>query len=100
MTYLDKGIQLSQQIKNSYYYNTNVIRKAELLSIGGLYSEAVHEIKQVDTTLLDRPQRFEYYFSLFRIYTYWADFCNDKTYTPTYRERAKNYLKKDYALLR
>ena len=27
MTYLDKGIQLSQQIKNSYYYNTNVIRK-------------------------------------------------------------------------
>ena len=94
MTYLDKGIQLSQQIKNSYYYNTNVIRKAELLSIGGLYSEAVHEIEQVDTTFLDRPQRFEYYFSLFRIYTYWADFCNDKTYTPTYRERAKNYLKK------
>lgn len=94
MTYLDKGIQLSQQIKNSYYYNTNVIRKAELLSIGGLYSEAVHEIEQVDTTSLDKPQRFEYYFSLFRIYTYWADFCNDKTYTPTYRERAKNYLKK------
>ena len=94
MTYLDKGIQLSRQIKNSYYYNTNVIRKAELLSIGGLYSEAVNEIEQVDTTSLDKPQRFEYYFSLFRIYTYWADFCNDKTYTPTYRERAKNYLKK------
>ena len=94
MTYLDKGIQLSRQIKNSYYYNTNVIRKAELLSIGGLYSEAVHEIEQVDTTILDRPQRFEYYFSLFRIYTYWADFCNDKTYTPTHRLKAQEYLKK------
>ena len=94
MTYLDKGIQLSQQIKNSYYYNTNVIRKAELLSIGGLYSEAVHEIEQVDTTSLDKPQRFEYYFSLFRIYTYWADFCNDKTYTPIHRLKAQEYLKK------
>ena len=44
----------------------------------GFIVRRVHEIEQVDTTLLDRPQRFEYYFSLFRIYTYWADFCNDR----------------------
>lgn len=94
MTYLDKGIQLAQQTQNTYYYNSNVIRKAELLSIGGLYSEAVHEMEQVDTTALDKAQRFEYYFSLFRIHTYWADFCNDRTYTPIHREKAKDYLRK------
>lgn len=94
MTYLNKGIKLALETQNTYYYNSNVIRKAELLSIGGLYSEAVQEIEQVDTTALDKAQRFEYYFSLFRIHTYWADFCNDKTYTPIHHSKAKNYLKK------
>ena len=94
MTYLNKGIKLAKETLNTYYYNSNTISKAELLSIGGLYSEAIHEIEQVDTTGLDKAQHFEYYFSLFRIHTYWADFCNDKTYTPTHRLKAQEYLKK------
>ena len=94
MTYLNKGIKLAKETQNTYYYNSNTISKAELLSIGGLYSEAIHEIEQVHTTGLDKAQHFEYYFSLFRIHTYWADFCNDKTYTPTHRLKAQEYLKK------
>lgn len=94
MTYLNKGIKLAKETQNTYYYNSNTISKAELLSIGGLYSEAIHEIEQVDTTGLDKAQHFEYYFSLFRIHTYWADFCNDKTYTPIHRLKAQEYLKK------
>ena len=94
MTYLNKGIKLAKETQNTYYYNSNTISKAELLSIGGLYSEAIHEIEQVDTTVLDQTQHFEYYFSLFRIHTYWADFCNDKTYTPTHLLKAQEYLKK------
>lgn len=94
MTYLNKGIKLAKETQNTYYYNSNTISKAELLSIGGLYYEAIHEIEQVDTTVLDKAQHFEYYFSLFRIHTYWADFCNDKTYTPTHRLKAQEYLKR------
>lgn len=94
MTYLNKGIKLAKETQNTYYYNSNTISKAELLSIGGLYNEAIHEIEHVDTTVLDKAQRFDYYFSLFRIHTYWADFCNDKTYTPTHRFKAQDYLKK------
>ncbi|QKH89704.1 DUF6377 domain-containing protein [Prevotella melaninogenica] len=94
MTYLNKGIKLAKETQNTYYYNSNTISKAELLSIGGLYNEAIHEIEQVDTTVLDKAQHFEYYISLFRIHTYWADFCNDKTYTPTHRLKAQEYLKK------
>lgn len=94
MTYLNKGIKLAKETQNTYYYNSNTISKAELLSIGGLYNEAIHEIEQVDTTVLDKAQRFDYYFSLFRIHTYWADFCNDKTYTPIHRLKAQEYLKK------
>ena len=94
MTYLNKGIKLAKETQNTYYYNSNTISKAELLSIGGLYNEAIHEIEQVDTTVLGKTQRFDYYFSLFRIHTYWADFCNDKTYTPIHRLKAQEYLKK------
>lgn len=94
MTYLNKGIKLAKETQNTYYYNSNTISKAELLSIGGLYNEAIHEIEHVDTTVLDKAQHFDYYFSLFRIHTYWADFCNDKTYTPTHRLKAQEYLKK------
>ena len=94
MTYLNKGIKLAKETQNTYYYNSNTISKAELLSIGGLYNEAIHEIEQVDTTVLGKTQHFDYYFSLFRIHTYWADFCNDKTYTPTHRLKAQEYLKK------
>ena len=94
MTYLNKGIKLAKETQNTYYYNSNTISKAELLSIGGLYNEAIHEIEHVDTTVLDKAQRFDYYFSLFRVHTYWADFCNDKTYTPTHRLKAQEYLKK------
>ena len=94
MTYLNKGIKLAKETQNTYYYNSNTISKAELLSIGGLYNEAIHEIEQVDTTVLGKAQHFDYYFSLFRIHTYWADFCNDKTYTPTHRLKAQEYLKK------
>ena len=94
MTYLNKGIKLAKETQNTYYYNSNTISKAELLSIGGLYNEAIHEIEHVDTTVLGKAQHFDYYFSLFRIHTYWADFCNDKTYTPTHRLKAKDYLKK------
>lgn len=92
MTYLDKGIDLAKETANTYYYNSNVIHKAELLSIGGLYSEAIETISLVDTTALDRTQKFDFYISLFRIHTYWADFCNDHTYTPAYREKAKQAL--------
>lgn len=92
MTYLDKGIDLAKETANTYYYNSNVIHKAELLSIGGLYGEAIETMSLVDTTALDRTQKFDFYLSLFRIHTYWADFCNDHTYTPAHREKAKQAL--------
>ncbi|MCR5077294.1 MAG: DUF6377 domain-containing protein [Prevotella sp.] len=92
MTYLDKGIQLAQETGNTYYRNSNTIHKAELLAIGGLYSEALRTIGQVDTTALDRSQHFDYYFSFFRIYSYWADYCNDRLYAPIYRKEARKCL--------
>ena len=92
MIYLDKGITLAEKTANTYYYNNNLIHKAELLSIGGLYGEAIETMSLVDTTALDNTQKFDFYFSIFRIHTYWADFCNDQKYAPIHREKAKQAL--------
>ena len=92
MIYLDKGITLAEKTANTYYYNNNLIHKAELLSIGGLYGEAIETMSLVDTTALDNTQKFNFYFSIFRIHTYWADFCNDQKYAPIHREKAKQAL--------
>ena len=61
MIYLDKGITLAEKTANTYYYNNNLIHKAELLSIGGLYGEAIETMSLVDTTALDNTQKFDFY---------------------------------------
>lgn len=80
-------------LQNKTYYANNLIHKSELLAIGGLYNEALETIELVDTTSLNKSQYFDYYLALFRIYSYWSDFCNDAIYAPHYREYAREYLK-------
>ncbi len=92
MTYVEKGLQLANNLHNKTYYADNLIHKAELLAIGGLYSEALQTIELVDTTDLSRRQFFNYYLTHFRIYSYWSDFCNDAIYAPRYRQYARTNL--------
>ena len=92
MTYVEKGLQLANNLHNKTYHADNLIHKAELLAIGGLYSEALQTIELVDTTDLSRRQFFNYYLTHFRIYSYWSDFCNDAIYAPRYREYARTNL--------
>ncbi len=92
MTYVDKGLKLSEATGNDYYKSLNHIYKAELLAIGGLYSQAVETLDALHPDQLDVEMRFSYYICLFRIYSYWSDFCNDSEYSPVYREKAKQYL--------
>ena len=92
MTYVEKGLNLAQH-RNETYYADNTIRKSELLAIGGLYSEALQTISTLDITRFSKRQRFNYYLTLFRIYSYWSDFCNDAIYAPRYREKARENLR-------
>lgn len=93
MTYVEKGLQLANLLQNKTYYANNLIHKSELLAIGGLYNEALETIELADTTSFNKSQYFDYYLALFRIYSYWSDFCNDAIYAPHYREYAREYLK-------
>lgn len=92
--YVEKGLALAKKVQNSRYIVTNTIMKAKLLSIGGLYSEAINTLNTIEQDCLgEQNMTFDYNIAYSTIYSYWADYCNDDTYSPIYRERSNAYLK-------
>lgn len=92
--YVEKGLALAKKVRNSRYIVTNTIMKAKLLSIGGLYSEAINTLNTIEQDSLgEQDMIFDYNIAYSTIYSYWADYCNDDTYSPIYRERSNAYLK-------
>lgn len=92
--YVEKGLALAKKVQNIRYIVTNTIMKAKLLSIGGLYSEAINTLNTIEQDSLgEQNMTFDYNIAYSTIYSYWADYCNDDTYSPIYRERSNAYLK-------
>ena len=92
--YVEKGLALAEKVQNRRFIVTNTIMKAKLLSIGGLYSEAINTLNTiVPDSLGEQDMTFDYNIAYFTIYSYWADYCNDNTYSPIYKERSIAYLK-------
>jgi hypothetical protein len=100
MVYVDKAIQLADHIGDKYHHDKSRIEKASLLAVGGLYGEAMGLLGEIDSVKLDDELRFTYTITHYYVYTYWADYCHDNTYSPRYRERADSYLKQAVAMLR
>ena len=99
MLYINKQISLAESIGNKYHRDFGRLRKAELLAIGGLYAEAIDLIKSIDESNLDPRLSFKYNNAYFRIYQYWAAYCNDQEYGPKYIDVAKDYLRKAIGFL-
>jgi len=99
MTYINKEIALAEAIGNKYHHDLGRLEKAELLSIGGLYSEALSTISEIDNSYLDPRLLFKYNMAFFHVYQYWAAYCNDNVYGPRYKEIGNAYLRKAIPLL-
>ena len=93
MVYVDKGLALSEEVGNVYYTSYFTIKKAKLLAIGGLYSEATSLMDSLSTDSLNQETRFQYHAAYSIIYAYWADYCNDQIYRPRYRHMADHHLR-------
>ena len=94
MVYANKGLALAQQSNNRKYSTLFLLNKSELLSIGGLYEEALDILNSIDSTNIEQSDMFRYYFSYFTLYSYKTTFCDDSTYSPQYRVVAREYLSK------
>ena len=92
--YVEKGLALAMKTGNQRYIVANTIMKSKLFAVGGLYSEAINTLNTIAADRHDRDLMFDYNIAYSTIYSYWADYCNDDTYFPLYRERAVSYLKK------
>ena len=92
MVYANRGLALARQRRDVSYVAQFSICRSEILAIGGLYTEALSNLEQVDTTALSRQQLFFYHQARFNIYLYWADYCNDREYAPQYMEKASHFL--------
>ena len=95
--YVEKGLALARKTNNRRYLVTNTIMLTKLLAIGGLYSEAINNLNTINPDSLGSDLLFDYNIAYFTIYSYWADYCNDKTYSPIYKEKSNTYLKKAVA---
>ncbi len=99
LVYVDKGLRSAQNANVQYYVDQNTITRADLLAIGGLYSEAVACIDTIDSSRLDKEMLLKYNMTFSRVYRYWSDYCGDNDYRPLYRDRASGYLKAAVALM-
>ena len=97
--YADKGLALAEKTGNRHFLTANIIMKASLHAIGGLYSEAINCLNRIAADSLTEEEKFGYNIAYSNAYHYWADYCNDDTFTPIYKEKAQQYLKAAVAYL-
>ena len=93
MVYANRGLTLSQRLGNRYYTDLFTVYVAQIMAIGGLYSEAMAYLDNFKPAEADKRLLFKYYFTYFNIYAYWSDYCGDTTFTPHYRQKANEYLR-------
>jgi len=82
MVYAERGAQLSRACHNDYYVAVFDIPRAEIMAIGGLYSEAIANLDAIDSSQMDQQMLFDYNIAYFTAYSYWADYCHDSVYSP------------------
>lgn len=100
MLYVNKGLQLAEQLNDAYYRDLFLLYKSQLLSVGGLYSEAISNLHTIHEDTLDDRLRLAYYMTFFYVHLYWSDYCNESTYSPRYRTIAVDYLRKARPLMK
>ncbi|MBQ8466696.1 MAG: hypothetical protein IJ546_03255 [Prevotella sp.] len=92
LTVAHQGLSLAERQKDHDYIDLFRINLAEILAIGGLYTEAVNTLELINTEDINPKYLFKYYFTFFSTYSYWSDYCHDQTFSPNYRKKGNDYL--------
>ncbi len=93
MVYAKKGLALAKKQNNDYFTTLFTIHMAEILTFGGLYSEAVDQLGCMQDSKIEQRLLFKYYYTYFSVYSYWSDYSSDPVFSPLYRQKANDYLK-------
>jgi cell division protein FtsL len=93
LAYANQGLSAAERQGHLHYQNLFNIHVAEILAIGGLYSEAIGHLNRVNTTNARQDILFKLYYTYFSVYSYWSDYCNDQLFAPQYRQKANEHLR-------
>lgn len=66
--YLNKNIELAQQINDPYKLNESIIKLSYLLSSSGMYMEAIDVLKMVNKSSLSKEQLMNYFIAYDHVY--------------------------------
>ena len=91
--YVNKGLQLAHQIGNQEYIVRNEINRAQVLSVGGFYSQSEAILNSMNPENFDRHTRKFYYLTYAWLYNYWSAFCTNSEFAGGYMELKKKYIK-------
>ncbi len=90
--YVNRGLELAERIHNEEYLIRNKINRAQVLSVGGFYSQSQALLESINPQTLDRHARRYYYMTFAWLYNYWGSFCAKSEFADGYKELKKKYL--------
>lgn len=94
MEYTKKMAQYAKECNDiQSIYKANLLR-ATLYASRGFYSKAQDMINQIDDKQLSQDNKFSYYYALFRLYSYWANYCEKTEFDLEYTNLRNQSLKK------
>lgn len=93
MVYADRGLAMAHAAGNAHYSLRFTLCRSEILAMGGLYNQAVDNLNSIAPSQLADSDLFDYYFVRFKVFSYWSDYCHDRTYAPQYRSEADSCLR-------
>ena len=94
MVYANRGLQLAEQLHDTYYINLNKINRAAVLSTGGFYSQAEDLLLSVKPEDISPKLMQYYYYTLTWVYNYWGAFCERSEFKEEMQDKKRLYLAK------
>ncbi len=92
MVYVDRMAGLSEKTGNRYYKDLTLIHKTSLLATGGLYWEAIENMKKIDFGKMDKRLLYDYYISYMWTYNYCSGYAANTEYYEEYSKMKTHYI--------
>ena len=94
MVYANRGLQLAEQLHDTYYIDLNKINRAAVLSTGGFYSQAEDLLLSLKPEDISPKLMQYYYYTLTWVYNYWGAFCERSEFKEEMLDKKRLYIAK------
>ena len=89
--YASKCIETAMELNNLQWLNESRILKSQILSIAGLYVEAMQLMNQIQVEQLSEANKVEYYRVMANLYLYLAEYTEGDVYSKPYLQKMVAY---------